>query len=444
MKISPARLAAYKALCEIYTQGAFSNQAIDRHTRNIASNADARLASQIVYGTIKKANKIDKAILSLSRQKNAQENPYAKIAVSMGIYQMLFLDKTPDYAIVNDAVNIAKTFITNSIASYTNAILRNCARNRAELRQPEASYEGRLFYDYGISPELYREFRAYMAKPDVEALGIKLQEPPTLFIRANTLKTTPRQLINALSDIGISAYETYAPGTLQVSSGQRLFKSDLFKQGHFFVQDLSGAISTYALGPQPRDSIIDVCAAPGAKSFGAYLLGNGPKVYSSDINSDRLDMLYRNSKQLGINVKTLRRDAAAPCREQESYSKVICDVPCTGLGVIARKPEIAHSFTKEKQQPLIELQSSILKNSFDYLKPAGRLLYSTCTLSKAENEGIVQSFLSQAPNVRTAQITLPFDLQAPHEEMKEGMLLLNPAKDGCDGFFMCLLEKVPT
>ncbi|MDR2519672.1 MAG: hypothetical protein LBC69_01240 [Eubacteriaceae bacterium] len=439
-KISPSRLAAYKALSEVLFHDGLSNAAITRHTAQLTYESDAKLAAQIVYGTIKKLNKLEKIVGSLSNARSAAD-PRAILAVEMGAYQLLYLDRIPDYAVVNDSVNIVKGYVSQSLAPYANGLLRNVARQKAALREPEKNFESRMLYDYGFGPHALKAIRSVMGDAEAEACARRFQELPTLYIRVNTQKTTQGQLIRSLAEEGIAAEGTYVPGGLRVEEAKNLFRTEMFRRGDFFVEDLSGQISSYALAPQKRDAVIDVCAAPGAKSFGAYLVSGGAQIKSADANPKRLDMLYRSAKQLGIPVKTLRRDATKDCPEEGMYDKAICDVPCSGLGVASRKPEALRSFTPEKQRSLAALQASVLSQAFRYLKKGGRLLYSTCTLAKAENEDICQALVDSEKSARMAPISLPFALKGKHPETESGKLLLSPSQDGCDGFFMCLIEK---
>jgi len=437
---APARMAAYKALNEVFFSSHYSTAALQRHTAAL-SPADASLASQIVYGTIKKQNKLNKIITSLSRSRTSEPDPQATLILSMSLYQMLYLEKVPEYAIVNDAVNMAKTYIGKGVANFINGVLRNAGRQKALLAAPEKAFAARMEYDYGISPTALKAYRSSLSDERIEACAQAFEKPPITFLRVNTLKTNTQQLLYELEQAGFAASEQYVPGSIALASSKGAFLTQMHKRGEFFAQDLSGQISAYALSPQKGDKLIDVCAAPGSKSFSAYLVSGGASITSCDINAKRLDTLYRGAKQLSIPLRTQRRDASSDCPESGAYDKAICDVPCSGLGVVGRKPEILLGFSTAKEASLAELQLEILQNAFGYLKAGGLLLYSTCTMARPENEGLIERFLAIQKNAKLHPISLPFALRSDHREAKDGLLALAPDADGCDGFFMALLQK---
>ena len=199
----------------------------------------------------------------------------------------------------------------------------------------------------------------------------------------------------------------------------------------------------FPAGPKPGEKAVDLCCAPGGKSFHAAILSDNTDILSCDIIPNKLELVKRSARQLGLSgIKVVKRDATVLwTEEKEQYDKVICDVPCSGIGVIRRKPDILSRITKEYITELIALQKSILNNGIHYLKPGGILIYSTCTINRDENTGVVESLMRERDDLELVPIKMPFQLKSEHPEMKNGMLQLCPTDDECDGFFMAKIMR---
>jgi 16S rRNA (cytosine967-C5)-methyltransferase len=232
------------------------------------------------------------------------------------------------------------------------------------------------------------------------------------------------------------------PDTLEVASGSNIFSNDLFRAGLYFAQDLAGVISTYAVGAGAGSRVIDLCAAPGGKSFGLYLASPGVEIVATDLNTAKIDVMRRSASQLGIPLTAVKRDSTL-CREEEleTYDFAICDVPCSGLGALRRKPEISYRLTKAHIAGLAETQLKIAQAAFAYLKRGGVMLYSTCTIGKRENDRVIEKLLAANRKAVMDPITLPFALACEHPEMADGLLRLDPVHDMSDGFFMARIKK---
>ena len=443
--ISPARIYAYKILYDVLSNGAFSNISVSRHLISLKDENDRRLAVQIVYGTIKKKNRLSRIISDLSDISRGNIDKKVHIILMMSLYQLLFLDKTPAYAVVNDAVNLTRTNAGERSSSFVNAVLRNASRKRDELNLQTDNFEERMFLDYGFSDFELDILRKRFSGCDeaAERYAVHAQSAPPLYLRVNTLKISADGLISEFEKISVSAEKTYVSEIIKINTTDNIFASDLYKKGYFFAQDISGALSTQVLDPQKGDLIIDLCAAPGAKSFGAAIASGNTQVLACDINAKKLEIVKRSALQLGVSVRTLRRDAfSVRSGEEGLYDRVICDVPCSGLGVIARKPEILYNLTPEHIKYLIESQQKIIRAAFSYLKVGGILVYSTCTINRDENEKTAESLLAEFSNAAPDEIKLKSVLRSSHPEMKDGMLFLTPEQDECDGFFTAKIKKV--
>ena len=442
--ISPARTTAYKILNDVLENKAFSNISVNANLNiSLKNEKDRRLAVHIVYGTLKKKNRLEKILAELSNIPTDKINSSVRIILLMSIYQIAYMSKIPEYALVNDAVNMCKFYGNHSAASFVNAILRNALRRKNNLIGKEQDFFDLMYYEYGFPKWILQTLKNHYTEDFLLQYAKASEEAPDVFVRINTLKVQEDILKESLAERSIQVQSTYVPETLKVLSDRNIFSDNAYRNGWFYAQDLSGVVSGYALDPQKDDTIIDLCSAPGGKSFNAGILSYNSDILSCDINTTKLDLVKRSAKQLGLSgIKVVKRDATV-INEKEvgKYNRVICDVPCSGLGVIKRKPEILYRLTEEHISNLLILQAKILTTGLNYLKKGGTLLYSTCTLNPDENMGIVDSVIKQNNSIELVPIELPFQLKTQHKEMKSGQLFLDPIQDDCDGFFMAKLTK---
>lgn len=442
--VSPARSAAYKILYDVIENKAYSNVSVNNHIDlSIKNEADRRLANAIAFGTLKKRTRLEKSLGKLSAKPIAELDAGVRIILLMSLYQILFMDKLPEYAIVNDAVNLARFGSERASTSFVNGVLRNALRQKNELLDTETEFYEYMRAEYNLPRFVADIYLQSFSKDELTELMRKFDEPAKLYLRVNTLKKNPDHLIARLEGLGIRAEKTYVPNTLLVRSTRNVFMTPAFRDGDFFVQDISGAISSFVLAPKKNERILDLCAAPGAKSFGAYFSEPSIELLSCDINSKKVDLMKRTALQLGISrFRGVKRDGRFVREGEENlYDRVICDAPCSGLGVVGRKPEILYNVTPEHLASLVKLQLELLSCASKYLKAGGTLIYSTCTLSAEENERNVARLLEADPTLTREPIALPFALNCPHPEMDRGELRLTPISDESDGFFIAALRK---
>jgi 16S rRNA (cytosine967-C5)-methyltransferase len=445
-KISPARHGVYQVLTDVFIKGAFSNVALQTQLLSLKKQEDRALLSAVTFGTIKKRNRLDKVITDLSSRRLADIDERLRVILEMSLFQMLYLDRIPSYALVNDAVNLAKRYGTQSGASFVNGVLRAADRDKQNLLTHSDSLTKELYFEYGIGEVVLKILRdSGYDKNALLSYAEATSQAPTTFIVVNTLKTNGQDLMAALIEEGSEVSESYLPGVLEVTSANNLFLTQSFKDGHFFVQDLSGTISGHVLAPKKGDRILDLCSAPGGKSFNAAVLAGGDvHITCCDVVTNKLEVVKRTAAQLAIPfLRVLKRDGTKPAeQDKDHYDAVICDVPCSGLGVVQRKPEILSSLTEAHVASLPALQKSLLNSAFFYLKPGGSLVYSTCTVNTAENEDVVRAFLEAHPDASLTPIKLDFPLIKHHPELDEGFLKLVNYQDKCDSFFMAKLTKL--
>ena len=420
------RLLAYELLGKAEKSKQFSNIALDHALESSGmSDPDKRLASILFYGVIERRITLDYRIKQLSSRPIDSIDPNVLCAIRLGLYQLMYLDRIPPHAAINEAVGLC----SRKSAGFVNAILRSHTRTPISLPD-KTDFAEYLSVSYSLCPEIVQRLISSYGEQDTEAILRGFDRTARTTLRVNTLKTDRESLASAIKDAEPtknSPVGLYANGAIRQLSG--------FDEGLFFVQDLACAISAEALGASKGDKIIDVCACPGGKSFAAAILSEG-EVTSFDIHDSKLSLIEDGAKRLGLDgVKAAECDATSPREDLFGhFDKVICDVPCSGLGVLGKKPDIRHR-DNQSLQNLPELQYDILSKSSQYLKDGGVILYSTCTLNPEENERVVERFLTEHKGFRTEDFTVG------HLESQDGILTLLPHIHNTDGFFIAKLRK---
>ena len=416
------RFLAYKILNKIERDKAYSNITVDV-VLNENEATSAPFVCALVYGVIERKITIDFFLSKFLTQPIKKLNPQVLTILRMGVYQIKFMDKIPDSAAVNESVKLSKKVKCAFASGLINSVLRKIASN--EIQLPETDNK---IYDLSIKyscPESLVEhyINDYGYIQAEKILSSSLGSVP-LFIRVNTLKVKPEELISQLEQEGIIAKQVENNETsLEIISGSA-FKSECYKKGYFHAQDLASQTCIDSLDPQENEIVFDLCSAPGGKSFTiAEKMNNKGKIYSFDLYEHKIKLINDGANRLGIDIIDAQIwDASVFNPQLPKADKVLCDVPCAGLGVIRRKPEIKYKdFTFVDK--LCDLQYNILNNASLYVKENGVLVYSTCSLSKKENENICERFLSE------------------HSDYKsDEMVTLIPHKDS-DGFFFAKFIK---
>ena len=416
------RFLAYKILNKIERDKAYSNITVDV-VLNENEATSAPFVCALVYGVIERKITIDFFLSKFLTQPIKKLNPQVLTILRMGVYQIKFMDKVPDSAAVNESVKLSKKVKCSFASGLINSVLRKIASN--EIQLPETDNK---IYDLSIKyscPESLVEhyINDYGYIQAEKILSSSLGSAP-LFIRVNTLKVKPEELISQLEQEGIIAKQVENNETsLEIISGSA-FKSECYKKGYFHAQDLASQTCIDSLDPQENEIVFDLCSAPGGKSFTiAEKMNNKGKIYSFDLYEHKIKLINDGANRLGIDIIDAQIwDASVFNPQLPTADKVLCDVPCAGLGVIRRKPEIKYKdFTFVDK--LCDLQYNILNNASLYVKENGVLVYSTCSLSKKENENICERFLSE------------------HSDYKsDEMVTLIPHKDS-DGFFFAKFIK---
>lgn len=435
--MTDARACAFRVLKAVHANGAFSPRALDAEVKRAElSEQDAALAANIVYGSLEREVMLDRYIdreLTRSGKLRAE----IRVILRLSAYQLLFCDKIPVYSAINEGVELAKTVDAHQ-GGFVNAVLRNIDRHRAESVLPDGEKRPTEYLSvrYSVQPWIAEEWVREYGFDGAEAMLAACEGRPPLTVRVNTLKTDADGLISALAAQGVAAEKhPEIPDMLCVSGTGSIESLSAYKAGLFHVQDAASALCCGLLGAQKGETVCDVCAAPGGKSFTvAELMQNSGVLLSFDISEKKTKLIADGAERLGLTVLTASvRDAASDAPLPQA-DRILCDVPCSGLGVIRKKPEIRRK-TAAEVAALPEIQGRILRASAKHLRRGGTLIYSTCTVLRAENEAVVEKFLAENRDFA------PLPFKTPYSD-EDWRVTLRPDKCGTDGFFIARMEKI--
>ena len=384
------------------------------------NNEGKAFVSALVYGVLDRKITLDFVLSKFMKTPIKKTAPFTLCVLRTALYQIMFMDKVPESAAVNEAVKLIKKSKENRNAGFVNAVLRSVLRTENLIPQGESIKDLSLRFS---APEWIVESFVcdYGKETAIKLLEESLKFAPVT-LRVNTLKTNTDELKEKL---GTKSDDTVFLNSLILEKGFDLANNELYKQGLFHVQDLASQKAISVLCPKPNERVLDICAAPGGKTFTmAELMENNGEIIACDLYEHRVGLIDDGAKRLGINIiKPIVSDAEIFNEALGEFDVVLCDVPCSGLGVIRRKPDIKYK-TENDFTELCEIQYKILCNAVKYLKSGGKILYSTCTLRRAENEDIVNRFLNE---------------HNCFKKVTEKTLM--PHIDKTDGFYYALLEK---
>jgi len=434
-----ARETALNALIACRKEGAWSNGVLKEYVhRDRLDSRDAALAARLCYGVLQNRNKLDFYLKQLLTGKIRDLHPVVHDILHLGLYQIYEMDKIPESAAVNESVDLAKKYSKKQrfAPGLVNGVLRNAVKTKGQLKEP-ASLEDKYSHPW----ELIKLLRDYVGKDRIETMLRANNEAPSTTVQVNTLKVTAEELQQKLGGEGVTARpHDWMTDCLVLSGTGDLEKLESFREGLFYVQDPAAKLSVLC-AELPKESIriLDCCSAPGGKSFAAAMATEGKaEITSCDVHEHKVGLIQKGAQRLGIeNLSARLQDATGYVPEWDSYFDVlICDVPCSGYGIIRKKPDIRYKNPAD-MAGLPELQLQILKNQARYVKPGGVLIYSTCTLVRAENEGVVEAFLKDNDDYTLEPLPLP-DVFPKNES---GMLALVPGQYDTDGFFIARLRR---
>ncbi len=436
-----ARLAALTVLERCRRNQAFSDALIGSAASGAGlEGKDRALCSRLSYGVLQNTMLCDFYIDSYLQGTKKLE-PKLRDILRITVYQLLFLDRIPVHAAINEAVELCKELGLSRASGLANAVLRKIAANCNNLPEiPREDICSYLSIKYSHPKPLVQLILDELGETEAEQLLAANNEPAPIFIQVNTLRTTGDELLTELknADVEASAHDSLE-NCIELSNCGDITALKAFSDGKFYVQDPAARLAIYAAAPRRGDKVLDACSAPGGKSFAtAITMENCGSILSCDIHKNKLNLVESGAKRLGIEIiSTNAMDAAAPCDGLlNAFDLVIADVPCSGLGVIRKKPDIRFKDIALLTS-LPEKQLSILEGLSACVKPGGVLLYSTCTFLERENGDVVSRFLSQHREFSMEE----FELPKPFGLISEGSVTLYPHLHGTDGFYICKLRK---
>lgn len=429
-----ARLQAVKLLGKTFSKGGYSNILLDKTLSETSmGEKDKSFCAALYYGVLERRITLDHIIAGYSRMKLSKLRPEILNILRIGIYQLKFMDNIPDRAAVNESVNIAGKLKLGGLSGFVNAVLRNFLRDGKQIKYPENNIK-KLSVEYSAPEWLVNLLlENYSDSQTASLLESSVKKPPVT-IRLNNLKGEASQIIEKLSDF--SPESTAIDGCFKISYSD-VTKTQAFKNGFFHVQDIASQLCCMALSPKEGETVLDLCSAPGGKAFTlAELMNDKGRILAFDIHANRVKLIKNGADRLGIScIEAKTGNASVFDKNIPMADKILCDVPCSGLGVIRRKPEIKYKHFEEFER-LPEIQYKILENAVKYLKPGGELVYSTCTVNPVENDRVIDRFLMENKNFEG--IKFLEELGTPFGDFK---VTLFPENFNSDGFFISKIKR---
>lgn len=433
-----ARETALNVLIACRKEAGWSNGVLkDYISRDRLDKRDAALATRLCYGVVQNRGLLDFYLGQLLTGKLKDLHPAVRDILHMGLYQIYLMDKIPESAAVNESVDLAKKYCrkVRSAPGLVNGVLRNAVRTKGSLNEPK-SWEDQ----YSHPGDLINELKSYVGKERMEKMLQANNAIPPMVVQVNTLRITAQELTAMLEDAGITVQpHSWMPDALILSGTGSIEQLDAFQKGLFYVQDPASKLSILcAQLPNEEIKVLDCCAAPGGKSFAAAIASGGKaQIISCDVHAHKAELIAKGANRLGLPMEVRQQDATEFVPQWEAaFDAVIVDAPCSGYGIIRKKPDIRYKDIA-KMRELPALQRAILEVQARYVKPGGLLMYSTCTLVQAENEGMVAAFLQDHPEFDTEPLPLP-DV---FPENCSGMMALIPGEYDTDGFFISRLRR---
>lgn len=436
--MNPARNAALKALIQFRRDKSWTDLYLKNSLSELSAE-DAALATAITYGVLQNMARIDHYIASYSSMKLNKIMPQVLDVLRCGVYQILFMDRIPTFAAVNESVALAKKHGNPRAGAFVNAVLRKIAANKNDLPVvPNDDPVKYLSTMYSHPEWLVRRLINQFGEEQAEKIVAANNTEAPVYIRVNTIKTSVSAIEALFEEYGITSMRIDgADNCLLCHSDIPMHLMQSFKEGMFYIQDMASQLAVMLLDPKPGEALIDMCSAPGGKSLlAAQLLDNKGEIRAFDIHEHKIDIIRQNALKYGIDIiKADVSDSSVfdPLLADKA-DRIICDVPCSGLGIIRKKPDIRYK-SQDSIASLPDTQYKILENAAGYLKPGGRLVYSTCTIIKEENTDIINRFLKEHPDFELSPFETPVTGSTP------GYVTLLPNEHNCDGFFISVLDR---
>ncbi|MGR6760768.1 16S rRNA (cytosine(967)-C(5))-methyltransferase RsmB [Paenibacillus sp. T2-29] len=444
-----AREVALDVLTGVEQEGAYSNLELNRRLQQAGLSAsDVGLTTELVYGTVARRNTLDYFLNKFVQKGTAKLQPWVRSLLRMSVYQLVYLDRVPDHAVVSEAVTIAKRRGHQGISGMVNGVLRSMLREPDKLRIPDdLSAEERISLEHSHPQWLVKRWIKQYGADTAEAICKANNEPPAVSVRVNTTMTSRDQLLDEMVAKGIDAVPSpVSPYGIVVRSGGNMALTSWYTDGLLSVQDESSMLVAEAVAPEPGMTVLDCCAAPGGKTAHmAELMKDRGRIVANDLHAHKHQLICEQTNRLGLDaVETVTGDAL-DLKERyalASFDRILLDAPCSGFGVIRRKPDLRWSKTAEDVRDITQLQHELLDSVAGLLKPGGILVYSTCTIEPDENEGQLARFLSEHPEYELAKDHSFPDVNHEMDGIQKGSVQLLPQHFHSDGFYIARLRRV--
>jgi len=448
-----ARSMALEVLYAVDREGAFSNIALNRVLEKYQpEKIDRGFITELVYGTLRTINTLDWVLGRFLKKPLPDLPPWIRNILRMGVYQILYMEKVPDSAACNESANLAWNYGHAGTVKLVNGVLRNVARSRDQLAFPDPAEDPvkSIAVRYSHPEWLIARWMGEFGAEEAENICRANNEIPPNAIRTNTLKTSRDRLQELLTGEGVhSSPGRFAPETLIIDGFKSVGSIAAHRSGLFMVQDESSTLVGHALSPEPGSFVIDACSAPGGKSTHlAQLMQNRGRIVSADVHPHKMDLIRENAARLGVDIiEPVVYDAAELHREYSGKADfILVDAPCSGLGVLRRRPEIRWRKDPAQIMELQRLQLAILDSAARCVKPGGVLVYSTCTVTHEENIDVINGFLNKHHDFSTEGLAgyLPGTLsELPGTDtLYKGFVQFLPHVHGTDGFFIARMRKM--
>lgn len=450
-----SRSIAFLALKHVYQKQAYTDVALNRVLKSVdksglISQVDRSFACELVYGTVRRRRTLDALIDLLGKKKAAQQPPDLRIILHLGLYQLRYLERIPTSAAVNTSVELAKSNGISKLAGVVNGILRGYLRQAAKKDplqfleseiSPNSSAIARLGIRHSFPDWIVETWLEQLPLEEVDQLLTWYNKAPQIDLRVNILKTSVAEVALAMKEAGISCEPIPdLPQGLRLKATGAVTDLPGYQEGWWVIQDASAQLTSHLLDPQPGETIIDACAAPGGKTTHiAELMGDRGRIIACDRLAKRLNKVRENAARLQLNSIQIK---VGDSRDQSEFvniaDRVLLDAPCSGLGTLHKRPDIRWQQTVQRIEELVKLQKELLNQAATWVKPKGILVYATCTLNILENEKVIQSFLEN--NLNWSIQSLPNAI-AENWATIEGWIKVYPHRHNMDGFFMVGLVR---
>lgn len=435
------RAYALEILMHIEKNKSYSNIALNNFLKaSDFDNKDRGFITQMVYGVLEKKHYLEHVIGIFSKLPVDKLDPNVLMILKIGVYQIYFMDGVKDFAAVNESVNLTKRY-AKSASGFVNGMLRNVVRRKGSIAMPKKEKDliKYLAVEYSFEPWMIKRWIKSFGEEFAEELVESLSEKPNMYIRINTMKTDIDFVEENLKKAGIETRRIpFLKEALEVKNLKSIQSNEMFQKGLFSIQDLSSMLVANIMAPKPGSTVLDACSAPGGKaSHIAEKMNNTGKIIARDIFDHKIKLIENTAKRLGItNIEAQNFNLLKEVDENE-YDYILVDAPCSGLGIIRRKPEIKYKNEKDMSS-FPKIQFEILSKASLNLKDGGVLIYSTCTIEENENLNVIKRFLAENKNFKLEEIT---NVNIDPEQQAKGYLKIYPNVHDMDGFFIAKLRK---